>query len=329
VLSIVTERPPVALRTDATQIVYTTASEPMVASYARLEAVPLAGGRPRTLYSYDSAVNQFAWTLRGGSVYLNDGHGNIVGVPTGGGAPSTVATLSRMTHFDADESWLYFGQRDNKAGTEKLFRLPLSGGAPDQLAELDFAWEYVVDYTPNTTVEVVVDGCSLYWLHQPTIPRNGGSNRDGVVYRVPKDGGDKTAVISGLTEPEMISLTHQAIWVLDRGNDPFDGKDDRFVGVGKDGSPRTPILFIDRGVSKLIVDFGRGGDALHYVLWGPPNDLNAISGWWTRSLEGPAEALPIAGLTAPQGLYTATVDRSCGHVYSAVESGILRQPLPQ
>jgi hypothetical protein len=330
-LTIETEVALVALRTDATKIVYTTASGNTGDTYARMEAVSLAGGKPHTLYRYRSPANQFAWTLRGGFVYLSDGQGNILRVPVRGGSPSALGVLppsSWVSYFDADERFLYFGGRDNRAGTEKLFRLPLSGGDPERIAQIDFTWEYVIDYTPNTAVEVAADGCSLYFLHQPTVPRNGGSNEDGTVYRIPKQGGEPAAVISGLTNPEHLSLTHQAIWVLDRGKDPFDHKDDRLVGVGKDGSPREPILFIERSTSHHVVDFGRNEDALHYVLWGPRNDLNARSGWWTQSLDRPGEASLIDGLAVHEKLFAATIDRHCGHLYSAAGGSILRQPLP-
>jgi hypothetical protein len=328
--AVMTEITPVALRTDGTSAVYATASL-QDEQGARLEAVPLSGGAPRTLYTYEIGANQSAWTLHGGSIYLNDGAGHILRVPVDGRAALTLHTQPprlAASHFVADDRWLYFGERDNEAGTEKVYRLALSGGAPEQLSEVAFSWEYTIDYTPNQDVEVAVDGCSLYWLHQRTIPRNGGSNDDGTVYRIPKNGGAKEVVISGLTAPVGLNLTNDAVWVMDRGDDPFDHGRDRFVGADKNGDAREPVVFAELSPATFVVDFGRAPDAIHYVLYGPPSDLNAQTGFWTQSLTSPGPPTLIADASVSEGFFTAAIDRGCGHLYSALQNSIVRQTLP-
>jgi len=326
--TLVDDRSPITVRTDATHVVYTTSSGGPAGSVSLLEAAPLAGGPHATLYTFAENANPFAWTLRGGAVYLNDGQGHILRIEVDGSGQSTLYTSPslpfRAWHFAADEEWLFFGERSNKAGTERLSRLPLTGGTREILAELTFTWEYTTDFSPNQHVEVSVDDCSLYWLHEPTVPKNGGTNFDGTIYRVAKSGGAPMPLLEDLARPGQLSRSRDAAWVIDDGDIPF-STEQRLMGVGNDGGARAPLSFGTESVALLVLD----ESAVHYVLYGPPGDLNAKTGWWTRPLDdsAPPSLIPTAPVS-PEGVYVASLDRTCRMLYSSVANDIVRQPLP-
>ena len=113
------------------------------------------------------------------------------------------------------------------------------------------------------------------------------------------------------------------MWVLDRGENSNWGEQ-RFLGAGKDGSPRAPLSFAPEQVALFVLDT----DAIRYVLHGPPADLGALTGWWTRPLDSSAPPSLIAAAPVAKGTYVATIDRACHTLYSNLGYDIVRGPLP-
>lgn len=326
--TVVPQSQAVTIRSNPLHVVYATASPG-----ARLIRVAPDGSGMRSLHSFADSSNQSAWALRDDTVVLNDAGRRLLRIDVRTGQSRELFASARRIDgwfFAIDEAFVYWGERDNRAGVERVFRASLAGAPPQQLAEVRFEWQYP-DASANRNVEIVVAGGVVYWLHQPTIPRNGGSNRDGVVYRMPVTGSSPTPWISGLEEPRGLALSANAVWVLEEGSSSGWGMDDRVLGRGLDGSTRAPIDFglgpRDYSPSQVVV----GNEDLLYVLGGSSDVFPLVrTGWWRRPLVGGGAAELVA--TAPVGpapILSTEYEPACETLYvcvsiATVESDLVR-----
>lgn len=286
-----------AIRATPAHVVYATASPG-----ARLIRVAPDGTGSRVLHAFSDASNQSAWAIRGDVVVLNDGGTRLLHIDVRTGQSRVLlASATRIDgwHFAMDDAFAYWGERDNRAGVERISRVSLAGGERQTLAEIRFEWRYS-DFSANRHVEITVADGALYWLHQPTIPDGGGSNRDGVVYRLPVTGGAPTPWIVALEAPRRLATSATAAWVLEEGASSGWGIDDRIVGRGFDGSTRAPIAFglgpRDYSPSQIVI----GNNDVFYVLGGSSDVSPQVrTGWWRRALVG--DTTPALVRSAPVG----------------------------
>lgn len=315
--TLVAQSQAVVIRASPEHVVYATASPG-----ARLIRIAPDGTGRRELHAFPDSSNQSAWAFRGDFVVLNDMGRRLLRIDVRTGQSRELfASASRIDgwFFAMDDAFVYWGERDNRAGTERISRSSLSGGERQQLAEIRFEWQYP-DFSSNRDVEIVVVDGFVYWLHQPTIPRNGGSNRDGVVYRMPVAGATPTPWITGLDEPRGLASSANAVWVLEEGSSSGWGMDDRVLGRGHDGSPRAPIDFglgpRDYSPSQVVI----GNDDLLYVLGGSSDVSPQVrTGWWRRPLVGGGAAeLVSAARVGPAPILATRYEPACETLYVCV-----------
>jgi hypothetical protein len=317
----------VVIRANPQHVVYATASPG-----ARLMRIAPDGSGSRELHTFGASSNQGAWALRGDSIVLNDDGRRLVHIDARTGRSRVIfASEARIDgwYFAMDDAFAYWGERDNRSGVEHVRRASLAGGAPQLLTELRFEWQYA-DVSANRNVEIVVVDRVVYWLHQPTIPRGGGSNGDGVVYRMPVDGGTPTAWISGLVEPRELARSADAVWVLEEGSSVGWGADDRVLGRGFDGAARAPIDFglgpRDYSPAQVVV----GNDAVFFVLGGSSDVFPLVrTGWWRRALVGGVAELVADARVGPAAILATRYEPACETLYvctstATVESDLVR-----
>jgi uncharacterized repeat protein (TIGR03803 family)/probable HAF family extracellular repeat protein len=169
-------------------------------------SIPMTGGTPTTLFSFDETHGAFPYsglTLSGSTLYgmtisggLNpNAYGTIFSIPVTGGTPTTLFSFD-STHgasptgsLTLSGSTLYGmaplgGLNPNRYGT--IFSIPVTGGTPTTLFDFDSTHGANPYYGSLT-----LSGSTLYGMTE-----YGGANHKGTIFSVPVTGGTPTTLFS-------------------------------------------------------------------------------------------------------------------------------------
>ena len=170
--------------------------------YGTVFALPVTGGTPTTLASFN--VTNGAWpdagvTLSGGTLYGTtrqggaDGYGTVFSVPVTGGPVTTLATLNGsndgaypIAGVTVSGGTLYGTTwKGGAGGYGTVFSVPVTGGTPTALVTFnggDGAYPMA---------GMTLSGGTLYGT-----TRRGGAYGDGTVFSIPVTGGTATTLVS-------------------------------------------------------------------------------------------------------------------------------------
>jgi uncharacterized repeat protein (TIGR03803 family) len=168
------------------------------AGYGTVFSVPVAGGTPAVLESFNDTTGTGAIdlisgnTLYGTAANGTNGTGTVFSLPATGGTPNVLASFSGGIYPDSlvlSGSTLYgtteFGGANNEGA---VFSVPITGGTPTILASFN-------DATGTLPVPVVgnliLSGGMLYGA-----TAEGGANGEGTVFSVPITGGTPAVLAS-------------------------------------------------------------------------------------------------------------------------------------
>ena len=166
-------------------------------------SLPLAGGTPNVLASFDNTNNggygpKCSLTLSGSTLYGTtqdggaNGYGTVFSLPLAGGTPNVLASFDNTNNgqptgsLTLSGSTLYGTTQDGGAnGYGTVFSLPLAGGTPNVLA----SFNYSNGYYPNGSL--TLSGSTLYGT-----TAYGGANGYGTVFSLPLAGGTPNVLAS-------------------------------------------------------------------------------------------------------------------------------------
>jgi hypothetical protein len=221
------------------------------------------------------------WLEAYGNFYIADS-GNLWSVPKVGGsssrlisepggqlvdgAPPTPSPLDGARCVAADETGIYWG---NSGGGGTIWKMPAGGGVATVLCS-------------GTASRVALDVNNLYWTDAVA----------GAVMKVGKQGGNPTALASGLSGPQALAVDVAAVYWT---NIATGGQDGTIAMVAKGGGATTTLATAQFRPTAIAVDAAN-------VYWANSGDGNSNGSVMRVPLAGGTPTILASAEQGPSGI---------------------------
>jgi uncharacterized repeat protein (TIGR03803 family) len=258
--------------------------------YGSVFSVPVSGGTPTTLLSFNRTNGEFpcrrlavsgssvyGMTMFGGAYGSAGGDGTIFSVPMSGGTPTTLLSFdgtdgaTPVTGLTVVGSALY-GTASNGGATFNgtIFSIPVSGGTPTILANFDYT------HGSYPVGSLTLSGSTFFGMTS-----GGGDYGDGTVFSVPVSGGAITTLLSfngtnGMYPFGSLTLDGSTLYGAANEGGAYGGG--TIFSVNTDGSDfQTLYSFSGNDGGSPNGDLVLSGSTLYGMTqWGGSNDLGTI-----------------------------------------------------
>lgn len=265
-----------ALCVDSGQVYFTEGSCAS-SGYAGVSKVPVTGGTPTRLTGQSPAPGHpLGIVVDGLAVYFTqnvDGYGGALSeVSTGGGAWTNAIASLNAPRFLIRQGGDLFWPEDGPSGGS-LIRSTCPECPPPPPPSVG-ASALTLCSSPGMVMQVVADENYVYWADLD----------EGTVSRVPRDGGTRTILASGLAQPWTVALDSDYIYWSEYGT----GGNGAIWKLAKAGGPAVRIAQGLAGPLAVAAD----GDRVFWTegfTMGTPNPFGSVK--WVSRLGGPVHVV--------------------------------------